>query len=128
MREIKFRAWGLIGKKMYESYVVDEDGMFCVNRDFSNNCEVSDQDKVIQMQFTGLIDKNGKEIYEGDIVRIYDFIKRESYLVSSIYYSERYACFSISGADDLSFYLLHKDYFEVIGNIYENPELLEEVE
>ena len=50
MREIKFRAWDLNNRKMYDSYIVDENGSFCVDGDFTNNCECSEEDRVIQMQ------------------------------------------------------------------------------
>jgi uncharacterized phage protein (TIGR01671 family) len=69
-REIKFRAWDKIDKIMrqvtcynlYDEYVrLDEDN--------SGNSITRKIDDVILMQFTGLLDKNGKEIYEGDIVR-----------------------------------------------------------
>ena len=68
------------------------------------------------MQFTGLHDKNGKEIYEGDIIAFRNE-KGEITLKGEIYWESRNAKFS-----DFS----PKNQVEVIGNIYENPELLEE--
>ncbi|MFB5454924.1 YopX family protein [Enterococcus avium] len=86
-------------------------------------------DEVILMQSTGLKDKNGVEIYEGDIVKVtnHPFQKKEDsagieidgdYLIG---WSDHNLTWL---AGDLLLYQL-KPYIEVIGNIYENPELLE---
>lgn len=81
------------------------------------------------MQSTGLRDKNGKEIFEGDIVK---YKSRKGTFADIATYSKFYAFFGLKDdTGDLicSFdWLLEnvgKDGFEVIGNIYENPELLE---
>ena len=65
------------------------------------------------MQYTGLKDKNGKEIYEGDIIDIGDKVVE----VSDIYsFREIYLVHGLKDG--------HKIYGEIIGNIYENPELI----
>ena len=116
MREIKFRAWDLNNRKMYDSYIVDENGSFCVDGDFTNNCECSEEDRVIQMQFTGLKDKKGKEIYEGDIIeQIFygDEISKIMLVVEDIRNLESIRCGSSKEN-------------KIIGNIYKNPEFAEQ--
>ncbi|HFU4060470.1 TPA: YopX family protein [Streptococcus suis] len=74
--------------------------------------------QVILMQSTGLFDKNGKEVFEGDVVKIFDD------KLSKIYYSDGAFCVDIlNGGTPLHAFL--SDQLEVIGNIYENPELVE---
>lgn len=72
-------------------------------------------------QFTGLLDKNGKEIYEGDIVSIEAIKSRVNKVVE--WNSER-ACWDAGGENRIELYAFC--YCEVIGNIYDNPELLNE--
>ncbi len=79
--------------------------------------EASQQYGYKTMQFTGLHDKNGKEIYEGDIVKMPNW----SYPVEVIYLLPkcRFCCKLIGGVNDFI-----PQNSEIIGNIYENPELL----
>ena len=87
----------------------------------------NESDRYILSQYTGLKDKNGKEIYEGDIVKYYD--SYQMWLLASVIYED--GCFSIkhpSWDDDIllrDFVGEEMEGIEVIGNIYENPELLE---
>lgn len=127
MREIKFRAKTIAGTWVYGLLTHDEgkkdentSSWFISNKSgkpyaFSVRPETIDQ-------FTGLFDKNDKEIYEGDIVRIYP----EGDLREIIYDLERASYVADernSGHDELS-PLLWNEKVEVIGNIYENSELL----
>jgi len=79
-------------------------------------------------QFTGLTDKNGREIYEGDILKF--TYEDEDFITSPVYW-ELKICSWVMGLslgyivpEDLFLQSDFKDAYEIIGNIYENPELL----
>ena len=99
MNDIKFRAWN---GKMVQLEKID------LKLTHSQG---------IPMMYTGRKDKNGVEIFEGDIVECGDF-KSDVFFFAG--------CFSLNGVDvaTIPLGLLSRRY-EVIGNIYENPELLE---
>lgn len=82
-------------------------------------------DRFVIEQFTGMLDKNGNEIYEGDIVRYYDDLENE--LVSShVIYHKESCSFCVAPTELCGDYIgicAHWQ-FEVIGNIHNNPELL----
>lgn len=130
MREIKFRAWD--GKKMFQSYSLDNYGEMCSDADFINDVENPGR-SAVQMQYTGLKDRHGKEIYEGDIFITGRDGKRD--MLGEIYFDE--GCFKMKYGYKNPSEKERKDYFlsgniendgaeiiEVIGNIYENKELL----
>lgn len=120
-REIKFRCWD--GEKMVIPACIEgERGVvFLTARDYE---EYRHFDSVILMQFTGLLDKNGKAVYEGDVVK---FIvpKDGEIMTEDIEYIEEVQF--IDGAFCLDGYVpvsSFADESEVIGNVFENPELL----
>lgn len=109
-RIIKFRAWDKELKGFLQSFLIDEIGrIYEPGRSYNEWT-----DKVILMQFTGLLDKNKKEIYEGDIIKSQWGYGCPIVVVDleDIFYWQG------EGSIDLSL-------IEVIGNIYQNPELLE---
>ena len=126
----KFRAWDRLTGKMFPVGIIDcsIQAVYIEEPNGLDSCR--NFDEIELMQSTGLEDKNGREIYEGDIVK-YKYKKCTFTDIAT--YSKFYAFFGLKDdTGDLicSFdWLLEnvgKDGFEVIGNIYENPELLEE--
>lgn len=117
MREIKFRAWDKEEKVMcYDIPTFTDDFTDMLNRTIKYH---QDNDLVL-MQYTGLKDKNGKEIYEGDIIKysMGNTMQSNPMVVS---FEE---IFGLLGEYCNSYYATNKNSFEVIGNIYQNPELI----
>lgn len=120
----KFRIWDKTNKEMLEWKELDftkergedEITIFEPTGQFAHPIFFYDA-----MQSTGLIDKNGVEIYEGDIIKnSYDEIYTVKWFDAAFYLEEKY-----NGGFDYS-ELYFEDNKKVIGNIYENPELLED--
>lgn len=141
-REIKFRVWDVENKEMLEVQELDFEptfygGRIAIRPDQYN--DYFDTEDMILMQYTGLKDKNGKEIYEGDIVKAY-FKKGawkyndknycgykngdvqycvDGFILYIENYKEKIYPLSSFGDNDGNI-----NELEVIGNIYDNPELL----
>ena len=128
----KFRLWDKRFSEFVEDFFVSEDGKiykktkdtgygFAISRETSN--------KVILMQSTGLKDKSGLEIFEGDVISTYTYnlvIKRDNLLGFYVEVGEKRNHFAET-VDIEYLDLFAKDFgvaVEVIGNIYENEELL----
>ena len=124
MREIKFRAWSTADKKMYEPAYFDNlevgwwnenDGLTEILGDRHENSMLH---QVILMQFTGLKDCKGREIYEGDTIKGNLFDYRVP-IRGDIVYDNEHATFALKNLAGLTF-LFKIDQFEVIGNIHED--------
>jgi len=140
-RKIKFRAWGRYdewqedGEKRQWKMI---DGDSLAFEEFLPLCDLLEdvEDEEYFMQFTGLHDKSGKEIYEGDIVRWDDGSNGKYWRMAEVFYDNDAAMFSfrlircincglqpgyIFGG---SFRYRITNQLEIIGNIFENPELI----
>lgn len=127
-REIKYRVWDNENKSYndpysYAYYALTQDGgldFYC----HGDHMDEADPDVYLVELSTGVKDKNGEEIYEGDIVD--DGYSR----ICKIRWSEHFTAFEAVNENDgyMSNIWFVAKYGEVIGNIHENPELLEEEE
>ena len=117
MRELKFRVWNEDKNKFMPSgFIGISDGKFI---DLKNGSVHFDSDDKIVEQFTGLRDKNGKEIFEGDITRDSD-----EDIAKVVWDNDHAAEFNFilsNGFDNIGF---DGDDVEIIGNIHENGDLL----
>ena len=136
MREIKFRIWDketkhmhIFGDNIHDTIAFEGKTNKIYYYNLQNGCgSLSEDSDYVLMQYTGLKDKNGQEIYEGDIV----YIKGETELLDikgKVEYNDSWAQFVITNTgniinetEPLGDY--EEQDLEVIGNIYNNPELL----
>ncbi|MGG1105610.1 YopX family protein [Bacillus subtilis] len=130
MREIKFRAYhtekrdGQEFPRMIDWEELldnDEEELACYFRnEFSNVSPL--------MQYTGFKDKNGREIYEGDIVKVTNGAEELGGVdtgIEKVEWLTKWGFWNVSKIENGLGDLLFNGYVEVIGNIYEDPELLE---
>lgn len=120
----KFRVYDKVECMMITTSDYDDlSDLFCILKNDTDTGYISEL-----MQSTALIDKNGKEVFENDVIRDSDGFE------GIVQYDESYGMYgiaylpTISNGIDMTFEELKDNYrnkFEVIGNIYENPELVE---
>ena len=113
MREHRYRAWDSYQKKMYSW---DEIGEMNSHGYLSLwNALIGMTEHITMLESTGLKDANGIEIYEGDIVSIYEN------MAFPVIYDDKFGSFHLDGSGD---HMYGAEMCEVIGNVWENPELL----
>ena len=117
MREIKFRAWLLRDKEMSEVLVLDnqEGKAFVVRKDGTAGWRFFAE--IVIVEYTGIKGVGGVELYDGDIVEVF----RDK--VSEVVYYR--GCFGLLTKGEFETFNDVYGYGEVIGNRFENPELLE---
>lgn len=128
MREIKFRAWDK-ALKSWTNYSIDDDLLMFYDK--HAECWETDQEgeRFILCQYTGLKDNEDREIYEGDIVKAISFAR----WIGVVKYSDENQAFIFDDLDkkyrgkSTVFMNQFDDGFGILGNIYENPELLKEI-
>jgi uncharacterized phage protein (TIGR01671 family) len=112
MQEIKFRFWD--GKSMTKNYALEKLMVEVGNVRFDFGDEI--------MQYTGLKDRNNKEIYEGDIMQV-DY--NEKYKAEVYWGDEGLWCLKWNKeGKDYNYRMFACEKLKVVGNIYENPDLL----
>lgn len=125
MRKLKFRAFDLVAKQMLHNVMYCDGAVIHVDDSVNwiPQSRMDGSDCAIVMQFTGILDKNGKEIYEGDII-FNDMSENKA----SVKWDETIASYTVIDEDSswLYFHEIFDDLncYEIIGNIYENPNLL----
>lgn len=121
MREIKFRAWDQKNRIFWSGLTGDV--LYPKNE--------ADKNHLILMQFTGLHDKNGKEIWEGDVVRFYfcadhfGECQDKTEMIDEVEFAEGAFFFKNHDVMGAAYARIFADICEVLGNIYEHKPLLE---
>ena len=131
-RQIKFRVWNKVRGEMFESAIYNAPDSF--------DMILKHPQVYVPMQYTGLHDKNSKEVYEGDIVKMHYFseefasdlgvLEKDNTITGDIQYRQDFATYVVNTKDQdytISEYCQEpSEELEVIGNIYEYPHLLQD--
>ena len=145
-----FRAWNKLASRMYIVNGLHFDRGMVQYANNDNAIRFIKLENIILMQSTGLLDKNGREIFEGDILKFNDewteycyegYVDGSTEGINYVEIERETTCFAFGKtkiSDSSLFYLIRDEHlsfeelikgedfeFEIIGNIYENPELLE---
>lgn len=132
MRQIKFKAWSKNKKKICDIVAIDFLVEKSVNLHFTELKRINgDWEKkdfngkelledVIFLQFTGLKDKNGMEIYEGDIVNTDEF----NFGKGEVWFSEQGMWLFGDKEKKIGEVFMDSSHYEIIGNIFENKDLI----
>jgi uncharacterized phage protein (TIGR01671 family) len=132
MREIKFRAWDKERKVMVDAgcpdLIMTTTGQIYIEDRYGNTINVTDRFELLQ--FTGLKDTNGKEIYDGDIIIVKDL--HDSNAFDMVWNTEKQIPIpQIVKFSDTPYGVImpsdsgqHPQWWEIIGNVYENKDLL----
>lgn len=123
MRSIRFRGWNIKSKRMIDCYKVTPLALNkeCLDTAYFDGLFLPFHKGIILMQFTGLYDRNNKEIWEGDIV---SFVDAET--KGTIEYHDGSFWIIDSKNGDFPMHIFEEKDIEVVGNIYQNKGLLEE--
>lgn len=131
MKEFKMKAWLKKENKMVAIIGIDLNYQYIRYTDdgnlFKNDYKIADFKDIELLQYIGMKDKNNKEIYEGDILKL-----RDNHGIQLVKYHDEWSAFIVESQKDTSVGVLglyfDKEDFEIIGNAYENSELLGEKE
>src|ERR1043165_9203079 len=135
-RPIKFRAWDNAHSRFfaptYEAYKgiledlhISLSGDLCIRSAYKFTHQSMFPHRFILEQFIGLLDKNGKEIYEGDIVAYYEFLPNETWDGGKVViaWDEKNARFTTPLTE--AAFNVPPESVKIMGNIHENPDLIE---
>ncbi|MDO4720942.1 MAG: YopX family protein [Peptostreptococcaceae bacterium] len=127
MRNLKFRAFLKSNRKMYDVLmlnIIDQKALI----ENAEGREYAKMSEIELIQYTGLKDRNGQEICEGDVLKAIDIELEDGFFIGGfagyVEWDAPAFVFKSGRNGEYADPLNHTDEFDVIGNIFENPELL----
>ena len=118
---LRYRAWDKLSNYIFDVALIDFDTQMVK----LGGCKYRNLDEVVLMQSTGLKDKNGTEIFEGDALKNNDY-PNQTFICKHSRLQASFQAESLNGLLTLSLWKDEERDWQILGNIYENPELLEE--